>query len=143
MADSVEKKVFKDVVAVLGNITSVKTACFGTYEPDNVVRPSAAVVPLDDEPIETPTIKTFESIKFVVRTVVDKADEEAGYELLDVLADIDTAILTDPRRGGFAENTIKRSRRWLYLDKDWPQAGADTEYEAHIKTLTADPRQQV
>jgi hypothetical protein len=35
--------------------------------------------------------------------------------------------MADPTRGGLALNTQLETTRWLFLDREWPQAGADIQ----------------
>lgn len=141
MAESIEKKIFKDIETVLTTLvpTTLGTVKFGTFEPSNVTLPAAGIIPGDDDPNHTPGA-LWHGMAVIIRVVAGESDDQqAGYVLLDVVPVIETKIVEDVKRGGNAQDTRYAGKRWLFNDKDYPSAGVDISYRVDFKTKITDP----
>lgn len=139
MAESIRKLIFKNLEETLREDTPLLSVRFGTFDPNKALRPNGAIIPNDDVPEEETDDIEPDNLSVVIRTVVDEDDEKAGYELEDLLAAVEKAVMADPTRGGLAENTRRTRTHWLFLDENHPQAGADTEYEIFYLRKQSDP----
>lgn len=145
MADSIRKKIFKNIEgsSTLGAIASLKTVVFGTFEPEDVAnkptKPVAGIIPEEDVGESGAKSVSRNELRLFVRIVVDKGADHAGYQLEDEIANIKTKMMVDVTRGGNAMDTKWIKDRWLYLDRDFPQAGADIEYQIDYKSKIEDP----
>lgn len=139
MAESIRKKILKERLAVLTAMPSLATKLIGTFEPSKLTKPIGAIIPAECASIQGNYGKSKRAWTMHVRVIVDEGIESAGLELEDLLAEVEAAMLVDKTCGGFAESTQIQSTRWLYLDKDYPQAGADIELKIQYETQLGDP----
>jgi hypothetical protein len=126
--DAIRKRIIQNVETALTSIDALRSVGFGSFEPSRLEKPCAGIMPIE-EPAEVVTTDGAldMSLKFIVRVVVEESFQKAGYELEDILPAIEGAVMADPTRGGLALNTQLETTRWLFLDREWPQAGADIQ----------------
>lgn len=144
MADSVRKKIFQDWENTLKTLipTFLQTVVFGTFEPSSLIKPVAGFIPEEDLPERGAKSVSRQELRIVTRIVVEDA-ANVGYKLEDILAEAEKKVMQDPRRGGFAKDTRYAGTRWLFLDKEYPQAGADLTYIIDFARAIEDPTVQV
>lgn len=143
--DSVRTRIFQFLEAKLQALTSLRSAALGDYEPSQQSLPSAGILP-DEETTQTQSLDLpviyDETLNFVVRVVVDEGSAKAGYELDRLLPEVQAAVLADPTCGGICNQLSKGSTKWLFLDREYPKAGADLRFTAEYSTHALDPAQQ-
>lgn len=139
MADSIRKQIFQNLVAALEGVESLRNAGFGTYELLREDRPFASIIPIEENTDNEPDDIYIERLQVAARVVVDETHQDAGYELEDIMGDVHRAILTDPKRGALAEDTVKIGVKWLFLDREYPRAGADINFLITYSTEEKDP----
>lgn len=137
--DSIRKRIFKNFEAAGKAVASLKSFGFGTFEPNNQHRPAGGFAPSEENTETDPDDISIERLNITTRIVVKEGSEEAGYELEDVLSDFHRAVMADPSRGGVAMNTRKTATRWLFLDQEFPKAGAEIDHEIIYQTAERDP----
>ena len=145
MADSLRKQILANLEETLKEVESLRHVGFGLWMPEDKPRPTGGILPVR----ERTTLMESDGLywqRFTVacRVIVDETHQHAGYELEDVLADVETAVLADPTRGGIADDTHlvedpEVSTNWLYLDQTLPQAGADILFEVKYQRQATDP----
>ncbi len=146
MAESKEKLIIKDVETKMNELKTagiLKRVIFGSFEPSDGDKPACGIV-LDDLDVDREQYSADnQRLPLILRVVVPKDNEAAGYELLDVLYEIDKKLMADKTRGGHAQRTRKTGRHFLFLDPVHPDAGADLRYAIDFSTEIRDPAVQV
>lgn len=137
--DSIRKLIFKNIEETLRNNTSLLSVNFGTFDPDKYPKPVGGIIPKDEDSGSEPDDIATERLSVVIRAIVNEDNESPGLELEDILPEIYKTMMADPGRNGLAKDTKKIRTHWLFLDQDFPQAGADVEYEIFYMTKEADP----
>ena len=131
-----------DIVSTFSPLKTV-IADLGTFEPSHHDRPVAGVIPNEDTPSRRASDVSQHTMDFAVRLIVDDGVEHSGWDLIEVAADIEEYLLKDRTRGGLAEDTRFEGKRTLYLDRDFPQAGADLLYVIDYKRKVGAPREAI
>ena len=139
MAESIRKKILKDRLAVLEAMPSLVTKIIGSFEPSKLDKPIGALIPVRCSPIPGAYGKSKRSLIVITRIVVDEERQSAGFELEDLLFEVEAAMLNDKTCGGLAESVQIQDTDWRYLDKDYPQAGADIPWQIQFETALGDP----
>ena len=138
--DSLRKRILQNVVNAIQNVSEISAVKLGTFEPARYNPPCVGVIPLS----ETHEEETMEgewgtaTLTFIARIVANQESEEAGWALEDAIRPVQKAVLLDRTLGGIADNTRYVATRWLYLDADFPQAGADLEFVTEYSLQRAD-----
>ena len=140
MADSIRKQILKNIETVLNGITAIKTVRFGTFEPTSSLKPAVAFRPMDDDTNIADYAINNQTMVLSIKIVADKDDEQAGWEVEDLIPLVHAAIMADKKRGTFARRTRLEVIRDMFNDKDFPEAGVEmryrVEYAVDIVDLT-------
>lgn len=141
MIESLQKRILQNLVNTLGTIESLNSeVLLGTFLPVKRDLPTIGVIPDEDVPeLVTHDALTECQLRAMVRVVVDRDFQDAQWKLLDLLAEVEAAIMVDPRRGNLAMKTERQRTKFLYLDHDFPEAGADLELLVTYHRHEADP----
>jgi hypothetical protein len=139
MAESIKERILKNLVDTLNGVQSLLSADLGSYEPTKEQRPAAGVLPENEDTEHHPDNNHLETFDVAIRVVVDESGEAAGWQLEKVLADVHRAVLKDQTRSGLAERTRKLGTRYLFLDQNYPRAGADFRIQIEFQTEAGDP----
>lgn len=151
--DTVEHRILTNIVATVKILTfqefaspfPLKTVLedLGTFEPTDYTRPVIGIIPLEEDMDRVASNVNLHTMQIAIRLVVNKDDEHAGWELIEIAAYIEEEMLKDKSRGGLAQDTKANGKRFLYLDQTFPQAGADLLYTIDYKRKTDAPRETV
>lgn len=139
MADAIRKLILENLEAALEGVTSLKGFGVGTYLASQVERPFASIIPMEEITEFMPDDIYVEKLTVIARVVVDEGLKDAVYQLEDIVADVHRAIIADLKRGGLADDTVKVGTKWLFVDTQHPQAGADITYQILYSTEEKDP----
>ena len=149
--DSVEKLILTNIVSTVKLLTFQEFASpfplrtvleeLGTFEPTDYTRPVAGVIPLSEDLNRVASNVNQHSMAIAIRLIVDKADDHAGWALIEIAAYIEQEMLKDVTRGGLAQDTKVDGKNFLYLDQTFPQSGADLLYTIDYKRKTDAPRE--
>ena len=138
--DSLRKRILENVIATLQSIDAIRTVVLGTFEPSSKVLPCvglvkpATVYERANEDLEEATLR------FELQVAVDKTHQNAGWELEDVIWQIDQSLAADRRRGGLAEDTRLTNQHRLYADDIVDDAAEQMFYEIAFMKERKDPR---
>lgn len=129
MNEAKRKQIVQAIKAKFEPLPSVRAVKIGTFEPNNEDKPCVGIIPDTDDPDRASKLHHKNTLRLRARCVVDSTHQTAGEELEDVLKEVSDAMNEDRTWGGLALDTIEKTTSWLYLDEQWPQAGADIEFE--------------
>ena len=143
---SLREGIFLDVLAALATITTANgygstlaAVTRGIQAPlETHLLPSASLCPETDEPLYRP--QTLErQLTLTVRLWVDTATPATAAAALELLiADVEQALVVDPRRGGLAEDTRETLVTYVYLQSVETLAGADVSFQVdYLSSLTS------
>ena len=138
MADSVRKKILKNIETTLAGITEIKTVRFGTFEPTSSPKPACGFRAMDDDVNVAEFQIGRQTMGLSVKIVADEKDEQAGWEIEDLIPIVHAAIMTDKTRGGFARRTRLEDIRDMFNDKEYPEAGVEMKYRVEYATAIED-----
>ena len=148
MAESIEKLIIKNVDGVLTALVTsgvLKRFVAGTFLPEDGARPACGMMP-NDEDVTRGGSKygaNDQLLSLKLSLVVDEGNEKPLYELLDLIYEIDKALMVSKTRAGLAVTTRKLARRFLFLDPVTPMAGADVDYGIVYSSDIRDPAVKV
>jgi hypothetical protein len=102
------------------------------------VYPAAIILPMGDRPEAMASSVSRRDYSVTIRLWV-RPHTNLSEALEALLTDVQKALMVDPRRGGYAENTLEGEITYLYLDSEALEAGADVDYLIHYRTAIGDP----
>ncbi len=138
MADSVRKKILKNIETTLAGIAEIKTVRFGTFEPTSLTKPACGFRAMDDDSNVADYSINRQSMGVSVKIVADEKNEQAGWEVEDLIPLVHAAIMTDKTRGGLARRTRVEGIRDMFNDKEYPEAGVEMRYRVEYATAIED-----
>jgi len=139
MADTIQDRILDNVEETLAEVESLVTVAQGTFELYKVNRPAVGVIPDEETTENEPDDIYVERLRIACRIVVDEGAERSRKALGAIIGDVHRAMLTDPKRGGLAADTVKVGIKWLFLDEHYPRAGADVNFLITYTTEEKDP----
>lgn len=139
MDDTIQNKILDDMEETLQAVDALAQVASGTFELYKVKRPAAGVIPDEETTENEPDDIYLERLRVAVRVVVDEGAESARKTLGQIIGEVHKAVLADPKRGGYALDTVKVGIKWLFLDEHFPRAGADVNFLIEYSTEEKDP----
>ena len=134
MADSIRKQILKNIETVLLGITAIKSVRFGTFEPTSLTKPAVGFRAMDDDTDIADYSINNQTMVLSVKIVADAGNEQAGFEVEDLIPLVHEALMADRKRGTFARRTRLEVIRDMFNDKDFPEAGVEMRYRIEYAT---------
>lgn len=146
MAESIKEKILQDIEATLRGITlaagyanDIGSVERGMVSPVEIQAfPAALIIPTADNPEAGPSSVKRRAFSLSLRLWV-AVHKEASSHLESFIADVERAMMVDPRRGALAFDTEEGNTTYLYLVEKEAQAGGEIEYTIYYRTQIGDP----